>query len=184
MRAPRVRCPCICYTDGTGIRKASVGDQLPCTACSNSDNCCCRSRAAMSAYHRLRISVLLSKSVTNRFSLQIVLRGLANPPGSVDVIPTAGCAQCARCSLLTFVRAWALGAHFLRSYVRDRVRARLRSLAGVPLLGLPLIPNSSFVQLFVQSRSFCPNLFVLRNFDKFSTILASIVCYDYAIVAP
>jgi hypothetical protein len=71
-----------------------------------------RLRAAMSAYHRLRISVLLSKSVTNRFSLQIVLRGLANPPGSVDVIPTAGCAQCARCSLLTFVRAWALGALF------------------------------------------------------------------------
>ena len=47
-----------------------------------------------------------SKSVTNRLSLQIVLRGLANPPGSVDVIPTAGCAQCAWCSLPTCVRAW------------------------------------------------------------------------------
>jgi hypothetical protein len=66
----------------------------------------------MSAYHRQRISVVCSKSFTNRFSLQIVLRGLANPPGSVDVIPTAGCAQCAWCSLLTFVRAWALGALF------------------------------------------------------------------------
>ncbi len=43
----------------------------------------------MSAYHRQRISVVRSKSFTNRFSLQIVLRGLANPPGSVDVIPTA-----------------------------------------------------------------------------------------------
>jgi hypothetical protein len=66
----------------------------------------------MSAYHRQRISVVRSKSFTNRFSLQIVLRGLANPPGSVDVIPTAGCAQCAWCSLLTIVRAWALGALF------------------------------------------------------------------------
>ena len=66
----------------------------------------------MSAYHRQRISVVCSKSFTNRFSLQIVLRGLANPPGSVDVIPTAGCAQCAWCSFLTFVRAWALGALF------------------------------------------------------------------------
>ena len=67
---------------------------------------------AMSAYHRQRISVVRAKSFTNRFSLQIVLRGLANPPGSVDVIPTAGCAQCAWCSLLTIVRAWALGALF------------------------------------------------------------------------
>jgi hypothetical protein len=66
----------------------------------------------MSADHRQRISVLRSKSFTNRFSLQIVLRSLANPPGSVDVIPTAGCAQCAWCSLLTIVRAWALGALF------------------------------------------------------------------------
>jgi hypothetical protein len=66
----------------------------------------------MSADHRQRISVIRSESFTNRFSLQIVLRGLANPPGSVDVIPTAGCAQCAWCSLLTFVRAWALGALF------------------------------------------------------------------------
>ena len=68
----------------------------------------------MSAYHRQRISVVRSKSFTNRFSLQIVLRGLASakPPGSVDVIPTAGCAQCAWCSLLTIVRAWALGALF------------------------------------------------------------------------
>ena len=49
----------------------------------------------MSADHRQRISVVRFKSFTNRFSLQIVLRGLANPPGSVDVIPTAGCAQCA-----------------------------------------------------------------------------------------
>ena len=66
----------------------------------------------MSADHRQRISVVRSKSFSNRLSLQIVLRGLANPPGSVDVIPTAGCAQCAWCSLLTFVRAWALGALF------------------------------------------------------------------------
>jgi hypothetical protein len=66
----------------------------------------------MSADHRQRISVIRSESFTNRFSLQIVLRGLANPPGSVDVIPTAGCAQCAWCSLLTIVRAWALGALF------------------------------------------------------------------------
>jgi hypothetical protein len=76
----------------------------------------------MSADHRQRISVIRSESFTNRFSLQIVLRGLANPPGSVDVIPTAGCAQCAWCSLLTIVCqcAWcslivcacALGALF------------------------------------------------------------------------
>jgi hypothetical protein len=65
-----------------------------------------------SADHRQRISVIRSESFTNRFSLQIVLRGLANPPGSVDVIPTAGCAQCAWCSLLTIVRAFALGALF------------------------------------------------------------------------
>jgi hypothetical protein len=64
----------------------------------------------MSADHRQRISVIRSESFTNRFSLQIVLRGLANPPGSVDVIPTAGCAQCAWCSLLTMV--CALGALF------------------------------------------------------------------------
>ena len=74
-----------------------------------------RLRAAMSAYHRLRISVLLSKSVTNRFSLQIVLRGLANPPGSVDVNPlldvrlvlSPNVRACvgAWCSLLTLVRS-------------------------------------------------------------------------------
>jgi hypothetical protein len=45
----------------------------------------------MSADHRQTISVVRSKSFTNRLSSQIVLRGLANPPGSVDVIPTAGC---------------------------------------------------------------------------------------------
>ncbi len=60
------------------------------------------------------------------YSFTFVLRGLAFPPGSVDVIPTAGCAQCAWCSLWRFVRACALGALFLRSCVRDsdvRVRA-------------------------------------------------------------
>jgi hypothetical protein len=66
----------------------------------------------MSADHMQRISVVRSKSFPNRLSLQIVLRGLANSPGSVDVIPTAGCAQCTWCSVLTFVRAWALGALF------------------------------------------------------------------------
>ena len=99
---------------------------------------------------------------------------MPSPPGSVDVIPTAGCAQCARCSLLTFVRAWALGAHFLRSYVRDRVRARLRSLDGVPSVCFVCC-----LQLFCSKPSICSNLFfVRRNFDKFSTILASIVFYD------
>ncbi len=40
----------------------------------------------MSADHRQRISVVRSKSSPNHLSLQIVLRGLANPPGSVDVM--------------------------------------------------------------------------------------------------
>jgi hypothetical protein len=58
----------------------------------------------MSADHRQRISAVRAESFTNRFSLQIVLWGLANqqavqqqavqqqavqPPGSVDVMPTA-----------------------------------------------------------------------------------------------
>ena len=47
-------------------------------------------------------------SFTNRYSLQIVLRGLANPPGSVDVIP------------LLDVHS-ALGALFWGSYVRARL---------------------------------------------------------------
>ena len=40
----------------------------------------------MSADHRQRISVVRSKSSPNHLSLQIVLRGLANPPGSLDVM--------------------------------------------------------------------------------------------------
>ena len=41
----------------------------------------------------------------------------------------------ARLVLSSYVRTCVI----LTSYVRDRVRARLRSLAGVPLLGLLLI---------------------------------------------
>jgi hypothetical protein len=53
----------------------------------------------ISADHRQRISAVRAESFTNRFSLQTVLWGLANqqavqqqaaqPPGSVDVMPTA-----------------------------------------------------------------------------------------------
>ena len=68
----------------------------------------------MSAYHRQKDTVVRFNSFTNRYSLQIVLRGLANPPGSVDVIPTAGCAP------LLDVHS-ALGALFWGSYVRARL---------------------------------------------------------------
>ena len=113
MRAPSVRRCCTCVTH----MKLTVGSLLLMTNyLAELAEIRAVARAmivtTMSAYHRQRISVVRSKSFTNRFSLQTVLRGLTNPPGSVDVIPTAGCAQCAWCSLLTFVRACALGALF------------------------------------------------------------------------
>ena len=72
----------------------------------------------MSADHRQRISVIRSESFTNRFSLQIVLRGLALPARlsgcdphcwmcTVRLVLSSGVRTCVHAwgSLLTFVRA-------------------------------------------------------------------------------
>ena len=86
----------------------------------------------------------------------------------------------ARLVLSSYVRTCVI----LTSYVRDRVRARLRSLVGVTLLGFFLIifdrkvPCALLCNFLFEAVNFANLFFVRRNFDKFSTILASIVFYD------
>ena len=103
------------------------------------------------------------------------------------MIPTAGCAQCARWSLLTFVRASALGDIFLRSYVRDSdVRTcvtgcvRIYGVSDVArmisLKSIAILCALHFVHRFVQSLQFWAVCLFFH--DKFLTILASIVGYE------
>ena len=62
--------------------------------------------------------------------------------------------------------------------MRDRVRARLRSLVGLRFS----LFDKCFCATFCSKLAILGNLFfVLRNFDEFSTILASIVGYELSI---
>ena len=76
---------------------------------------------AMSADHTQSMQRCRSLFQIVWFCIRLVSFCGALPPGSVDVIPTAGCAQCARCSLLTIARAFALGASDVRTYGCVRV---------------------------------------------------------------
>ena len=122
MRAPSVRRCCTSYTHETDSWHSSVDDQLPRRACRNSGT----SQYDDRDHNERRPYAQIMQRCCSLFQIVLFISrfvsfcgALPSPPGSVDVIPTAGCAQCAWCSLRRFVRACALGALFLRSHVRD-----------------------------------------------------------------
>ncbi len=91
-------------TVGTLLFMPSYLAELPGRACRNSV-LGAMIVTTMSADHDMlckKYAKILQPSPNRLYSFTFVLRGLANPPGSVDVIPTAGCAQCAWCSLRRF----------------------------------------------------------------------------------